>query len=213
MGKRIDLTGQVFGRLTVLRQHGVKRGGNLSWLCLCECGKEHITASYHLRSGGCQSCGCFQREQASKASEAANTTHGMTKSATYMSWKSMLARCKHANVNGSERYLGRGIIVCERWHKFENFLADMGERPEGMSIDRIDNNLGYAPENCKWSTAKEQMNNRGNNRLITFGDRTHTAAQWADNLGGSWSLIANRIKMGWPIEDVLFKRPRKHVRK
>lgn len=125
----------------------------------------------------------------------------------------MIARCKHASVRGSERYLGRGITVCEGWLKFENFLADMGERPSGMSIDRIDNNLGYTPDNCKWSTAKEQMNNRSNNRIIVFDGRSQTLAEWARELGVQWSLLNNRLTRGWPVKRALTEPVGKYSRK
>ena len=162
-----DIAGQQFGRLTVLsldsiRQRPLKRRGTL-WLCQCTCGAKCIVRGTHLQSGNSQSCGCMKRELARELASTQNTTHGHARgsiSPTYSVWIGMRKRCQNKATNGYLRYGGRGISVCERWHKFENFLADMGERPPGRTLDRINNDGNYEPGNCRWATLEEQNLNR-----------------------------------------------------
>jgi predicted DNA-binding transcriptional regulator AlpA len=135
-------------------------------------------------------------------------THGRTVGGKIDSiltiWRNMKNRCLKSSDAAYDRYGGRGIKVCERWLKFENFLADMGERPPGMTLDRIDNNLGYCPENCRWASYKEQNNNRRDNRMITFKGETKNMAQWCTELGLSQKTISQRINgLGWSGERAL----------
>lgn len=148
-----DMVGNKFGRWTVIKRNG--RVGSLAmWLCRCECGKESTVPGARLRGGKSKSCGCLRSVTA--------TTHGKTKSLEYSSWYHMKGRCYDPRDKRYKDYGGRGIMVCDRWlHNFENFLADMGNRPgPEYSIDRIDVNKNYEPSNCKWSTIAEQRNNR-----------------------------------------------------
>lgn len=120
--------------------------------------------------------------------------HGLYKSRTYRIWASMKQRC---NDPDEPRYGGRGITVCDRWQKFENFYADMGEAPEGMSIDREDNDLGYNPDNCRWATPVEQQNNMRSNRLFTHEGKTQTLAEWAREIGLAYHVLKYRLNKGW----------------
>lgn len=163
MAKRIELTGRVFGRLTVI-EPAFKRKVQWHWRCLCRCGNSVTVAGHHLREHTTRSCGCLRDEIAAELARAQgrkNATHGMTGTRTYVSWKRMKERCYRKQAVNYPRYGGRGIRVCKRWyHSFSAFLQDMGERPPGMTLDRIDSNGHYTPSNCKWSTTMEQHENR-----------------------------------------------------
>jgi len=151
MSKKIDLTGQKFGRLVVLR-FLEKRKGRSFWVCRCECGMEREFDGYRLLHGRATGCGC-QRGKAAK--------HGFFGTPTYKSWCQMIDRCVNPNHHAYKRYGGRGIAVCQEWRdSFESFFKDMGVRPDGKSIDRVDNNKGYSPDNCRWATPTEQQMNK-----------------------------------------------------
>jgi len=154
--KKIDLVGQKFGRLTVVEQ-GINRGKHILWQCVCECGAENIQVEgYDLRQGHTQSCGCYQQEQTSKAKK----THGMRHSKEYSTWSKMWGRCTNEVVERYPNYGGRGIKICDRWKRFEEFYADMGPCPDGFSIERINNDGDYEPTNCVWADAFTQAKNR-----------------------------------------------------
>ena len=132
-----------------------------------------------------------------------NYKHGMKGTRIYNSWRSMKTRCLNKNNYHYKNWGGRGITICEEWLKFENFYKDMGEMPESKTLDRIDNDLGYCKKNCKWSTNKEQCNNRRNNILLTYQEKTMTASQWAKELKIKLSTIYCRIHKNWDIKKVL----------
>jgi hypothetical protein len=157
-----DMAGQKFGRLLVLRRGPTTSSkGAASWICRCECGTERNVLGESLRSGNTQSCGCLQKEAVRRISFRHGYAVRNKRSRAYKAWYHMLDRCSRQANPRYHRYGGRGITVCKRWKKFENFLADMGEPPAGLSLDRINNDGPYAPDNCRWVTPKEQANNRG----------------------------------------------------
>jgi hypothetical protein len=162
MPRFIDLTGQVFGRLVVVRQNAHK-GAKTAWLCQCSCGKTSVAQSSDLRMGKHRSCGCLQRDVVTDHGE---TRWGGGRTPEYSVWDAMRQRCTNPNNPVYRHYGGRGITVCERWmHSFRDFLADMGRRPTTKhSIDRIDNDGNYEPGNCRWATQQEQCNNTRRNK-------------------------------------------------
>lgn len=175
--------------------------GQLSkrWLCRCECGNDKVMPDRSFRKGA-RSCGCLISEAARM-----KATHGMTNSAENLIWRAMKQRCSNPKAEAYPLYGGRGIKVCERWMKFENFFSDMGPRPSSRhSIDRIDTNGGYSPENCRWATKEQQANNTRSNRFVTFNGETLTLAQWERKLGLPRDILKQRItNYGWSIEKAL----------
>jgi hypothetical protein len=162
MKKPLDLIGQTYGRLTPIEIHGKSSTGKIIWLCRCDCGAEKLAATPSLRSGKVGSCGCLRREMMSDS----HRKHGECPrngliTAEYRTWQAMKRRCDNERQPGWKNYGGRGIVVCERWNNsFDDFLADMGRKPTPQhSIERVDNNAGYFPDNCIWATRSEQNSN------------------------------------------------------
>lgn len=187
-------SGQRYGRLVTL--HREKSGRpKTPWVCQCDCGKIKTVTAGNLKSGKTQSCGCLKSEKLTK--------HNLSRSLTYRAWANMLDRCKNPNNSHWNRYGGRGISVCDQWKSFDCFLKDMGEKPDRMSLDRIDNNGNYDPSNCRWATKKEQVNNTSKNHLLSFNGRSQTIAQWSDEIGINYMTLTWRISNGWSIERAL----------
>lgn len=206
--KFIDITGQRFGRWTVLR-FDQKKGRENYWWCVCDCGTEKSVATSPLNLGKSTSCGCFQREDASRRV----ATHGYCRKndrrPEYSIWRGMLTRCENPNEPAYRNYGGRGITVCEQWHDFATFLKDVGNRPSpDYSLDRIDNSKGYEPGNIAWATNKEQANNTRVNRIIEIDGTTKTLAQWCDALGIKRQTVQSRLTRGWNEKDAVMKSPR-----
>lgn len=202
--KVIDLTDQKFGRLTVIIRVG-SRDGRAVWRCKCECGNETEVRSRCLINGHVKSCGCLAKERL--------ITPGMYGTKIYERWHSMKRRCIDRNAIGFKNYGGRGITVCDEWLRFEPFYdwAMNNGYTNDLSIDRIDNNQGYCPENCRFSTVKEQNNNRRNNVWITFRGETRDIQQWAEVTGIRYRSLYDRLKQGWTIEKAL-TTPTRHKR-
>lgn len=207
-----DLTGQVFGRWTVLKRAPNNIYGRVAWLCLCECGEKRTVLASSLRQRVSISCGCFHRD----ITATINAKHQLYKSPEYRSWQCMIARCTNPKRPEYSSYGGRGIQVCSRWRQFEYFYHDMGLKPsQHHSIDRVDNNAHYSCgkcptctvngwlSNCRWATRSEQQRNRRNNHLVTFDNKTKTITAWAEQTGIHWVTIITRIKRGWSIEKAL----------
>ena len=156
LGKSKDISGQRFGRLVAIKPIKERRYGKIIWECLCDCGKICFVVNSELYSGDTRSCGCLRIEKATKSFK----THGMTKTLIYDVWRSMNQRCHNPSNKSYKNYGGRGITVCDRWrHSFENFYADMGPCPPGLTLERKNNDEGYSPENCCYATRKQQANN------------------------------------------------------
>jgi hypothetical protein len=199
----IDLTGQTFGRWRILSRAENSPKGQARWLCQCECGTKKVMESIHLRRGISRSCGCLKIETTIRLS----TKHGHASttytSPTYHTWAGMVARCTNPKHRSYPQYGGNGIAVCKRWLTFSNFLADMGEKPTGTSLDRIDSKKGYAIHNCRWATSSKQARNKGNNRLLTHKGKTQCVAEWAEELGIPVPTLNDRLLSGWDDERAL----------
>jgi len=190
MARVLGMIGKRFGRLTVISRAEDGKGGRTRWSCACDCGGTTTTSGKNLRRGHTNSCGCLKSERSSEA----HLTHGMTSTRTYESWTAMKKRCTNHNNPDYENYGGRGITVCERWADFENFYADMGERPDGMSIERSDNNGNYCPENCSWDNRKAQSRNRRSNVIIKYQGEARCMKDWAEELGINYKTLWGRLQ-------------------
>lgn len=191
-----DLTGHIYGKLTVLSLHGTRRypgvGGRRLWLCRCECGAETKVAGNNLRNGHTTSCGSKKHQR---------NYHGITNTSIYHVWENMLARCTNKNHPSWKDYGGRGISVCEQWNAFQAFRDDMGPGfNPGLSIERKDNNSGYSKENCCWIPRSEQILNTRRTRRVTVGGVTMVAKQWSRKTGIAYATLLHRLNQGWPHE-------------
>jgi hypothetical protein len=208
MSKFIDMTGQRFGRLLVVEKNGVAKSGHALWLCKCDCGNSYIISSNQLKNGT-QSCGCLQRERA--AESAKNRTHlsyhkklniGKEFHRLHQCYKDMLNRCYKTNNKSYKRYGGRGIKVCDEWkndfYLFKEWALSNGYA-DNLSIDRINVNGNYEPDNCRWITTKEQNNNRSNNRIVKYCGETLTLHELSERHDIAYKTLWSRIKAGWSV--------------
>lgn len=169
----------------------------------CYCGKIFISNVYDIIKNKTKSCGCLKSAQLSQRNKN-NSIHGMWLSPIYKAWSSMISRCYNKNNDSYVRYGGRGITVCDEWRKdFLSFYKDMGERPDGYSIERKNYNLGYFKDNCIWATSKQQANNRSTNKLIEYNGEIKTLSEWSEITGIKSCTLSKRLKYGWSIKDTL----------
>lgn len=198
--------GDRFGRLVIDRLARRDKHGGSYFHCVCDCGGAKVVHATNLRAGRTKSCGCLNKEMASVRSlKHGQSSNGGARKATstYMVWSGMLDRCRNQNDAAFANYGGRGISVCERWYSFENFFADMGERPAGLSLDRRDNEGNYELSNCRWATRKEQARNTRTNRLVTIDGRTQCVAAWQEELGIKRETVQKRVAAGMAIEKAI----------
>ena len=191
---------QKFGRLTVIAEAGKDRHKKRLVRCKCDCGNEVVVNYRSLKTGNTTSCGCFHKEVIRSA-----RTHGMTRSKLYNTWRAMKDRCLNPKATNFPNYGGRGITVCDEWLDSEKFInwALRNGYEDGLTLDRIDNNGPYCPENCRWVSRLTQSNNKRNNRLLEFNRKIATVTEWARITGISEKTIRGRLANGWPIERVL----------
>lgn len=203
MGKIIDLTGQRFGRLTVLDLDCMPHSKKHSyWICVCDCGNYTYAEASSLKNGAIRSCGCLHSECARNL----HTKHGLYKTRQYKIWIGMKDRCYNSNNRRYRHYGGKGITVCDEWRNnfkaFYDWAMANGYRDD-LSIDRIDVNGNYEPSNCRWATIKEQANNTSRSRKITAFGQTKTMKEWAILTGANYSMLQGRINKGYSLEDAL----------
>lgn len=205
MGKIIDLTGNRYGRLTVIKMAYRNENRKYYWLCKCDCGNEKTVAGYSLKCGDTQSCGCLGKEHRTKSL----IKHNMTHTKLYRVWGNMKARCYIKSSSRYYRYGARGITVCDEWKNsfdaFQEWAMKNGYK-EDLTIDRIDVNGNYEPSNCRWATVKEQMNNYSRNHFLEYNGKNQTITEWAEELNINKGTIKSRLKAGWSIERTLTEK-------
>lgn len=198
-----DLTGQKFGRWTAMEF--IPGGNHSKWKVRCDCGNEKQVLSDNLTKGKSRSCGCLNAEMLT-----ARATHGHSvggkRTRTFNVWRAMISRCGNPKTKAYPNYGGRGIYVCERWKSFPAFVEDMGISPDGLQIDRIDNEKGYSPENCRWVTPQANSLNRRSNHRYFFNGESVTLKDISKSTGMSEKTIATRLALGWS-EDKAFTTP------
>lgn len=206
-----DHTGEKFGRLTVIKRDKSVYGRGVCWLCKCECGKECVVLGTYLRNGDTKSCGCLHKDTVSKRM----STHSLSKTRLYRIWNNMKTRCYNPNSDNYKYYGGKGVYICDEWKdnflNFRNWAVDNGwdENALGQecTIDRIDNNKPYCPDNCRWANHIEQCNNQTSNKVFEYNGETHTMSEWARLLNINYSTLKDRIRKGLTFEDAIkYKR-------
>lgn len=201
-----DYTGKRCGRLVVIKR-SEEHPNKL--VCQCDCGNVTEVLISNFYPNHTRSCGCLKSEI---IKAGAHTTHGMRYTRLYKIWSDMRKRCKNLNGNRSQSYAGKGITVCEEWNDFSNFEAWAMENGYGddLTIDRVDNDGNYCPENCRWTTVKVQANNRSSNHFLEYGGERKTIAEWSDVTGIAQSVLMGRIRLGWDVERTLTEPVRSH---
>lgn len=204
MSKLIDITGNKYGKLTVICREANTNEGASTWRCQCECGNTVVVRGANLRKGTTKSCGCLSKMVCQKRAK-----HNMVGTRLYNIWGNMKARCCRKTQPSYNYYGGRGIKICDEWkNSFENFLkwALSNGYTDSMTIERIDVNGDYCPENCKWSTPSEQAKNRRSNILINYNGETHCLSEWCEIYGKDYYLVRDRIKKDkWDFSRAMFE--------
>lgn len=212
-GKAAVRPRQPFGRWKVVKSVGL-RGHNHYWQCRCECGTVREISTDSLVSGKSQSCGCLAQELRRQKARHGNARTGKV-TREYRIWNAMHRRCSNPRHKHWHRYGGRGITVCCRWtgkNGFSNFLADMGKVPDGLTLERLNNDKGYAPSNCVWATRKQQGRNTSRIILVTVGDRTQCVQAWLDENGIPMGTYLSRLSYGWSRERAVSEPRRGQIR-
>ena len=210
MTKVLDLTGQKFGRLTVIKRVDNDKKGDSCWLCKCDCGNYKVVGSNNLKSGNVKSCGCLRESMA----KTKLYIHGKYKTRLFRLWSNIKTRCYNKKEKAYKYYGGRGITMCDEWlsdfMNFYNWAIDNGydenAKKYECTIDRIDNNKGYFPDNCRWVTQQIQNRNKRTNKNITYNGETHCLMEWAEILGVNYKSLCNRFSYGWSL-DRIFNQP------
>jgi hypothetical protein len=194
----IDLQGQVFGRLRVVGEAARIRPNVRRWACVCECGEKCSVNQYNLTSGKTKSCGCIRLELTKNRS----TTHGLSKTKTWCVWQSMISRCYHSGATSFERYGAVGITVCQRWKEdYLNFLHDMGETPEGLTLERVNGARVYSPETCVWASTKDQALSRRTTIWVEHNGQRLCLKDWAVKLNLPYLKLYKRyVVRGWDFQ-------------
>lgn len=212
MTARKDITGEKFGRLEVISLAFSDKHNTWHWNCKCDCGRLVTVSGCNLRIGATRSCGCFVSENARIASK----THGECYTQLYHVWEKIKARCNNPNEKSYKNYGGRGIKICEEWLdyiSFRDWAKENGYEAQ-LTIDRIDNNLGYFPGNCRWVTNAENQKNKRNTRFVTFRGKIKTLSDWARILEIPYSTLFGRLySCGWSVEEAFSAPPRKYGNK
>lgn len=211
MGKLIDLTGRRFGRLVVIERSENSKDGKACWLCHCDCGKNVTVRGKDLRTEKQVSCGCMKKERVANI----NKLHGQRNSRLYRIWCAMKCRTQNSNAWNYKYYGGKGVSICPEWHKsfmlFQKWAMNNGYN-DNLTIERIDNDKGYSPDNCRWIEQQEQKNNTSRNIFLTFNGETNSIARWAKKLKIGYSTIYARLKRGWTVEQALTQPIKKQTK-
>lgn len=207
-----NIVGQKFSRLTVLKLIGRDKHQSILWLCECECGNKIKVNTTSLKTGNTKSCGCLQKEKAIKTLMSFSITHGLSRDANgkktrlFRIWNGIKTRCLNPNTDNYSSYGARGIKMCKEWisdfKEFHDWAINNGYS-DNLTVDRIDNNGNYAPNNCRWATFKTQANNKSNNVMLKFKGHTLNLKQWSETLNMNYRALEARLRRGWSIEKTL----------
>jgi hypothetical protein len=204
-----EALGKRFDRLVVTRVFFIPESSHALADVICDCGNTLQVKVNNLRTGNTTSCGCYRVEWRQAMAAKPKAPRIRNETAEYRAWTHMLGRCYTPTDGSYRRYGGRGISVCDRWRtSYQNFLADMGPRPEDCSLDRIDNDGNYTPENCRWATRAQQSQNRSSNRHVEYAGRRWIVSQLAEHVGLPYEALRRRLDRGWSVEEAVSKRLR-----